>query len=223
MSARFPRPELLLPVLLAAAVLLLCVSAASADAPADDDSRPGSKRPGFYIALDLGAAAFDLDDLVQTRFEDLDLELSESANGGGLALGWSFRDELALELQLFGGEVSSDRSDVEAALFQADLALRLPLRPRERVSPYLEGHLGTSGLVFSGDAIDNRVVFGANTGIGVGTEVHVGRRWAFDLGYRFSIIDFRREAIETRDGDREFDIEGTGLVHRVVIRTVFSF
>lgn len=228
MKTRFPHATSLLPMLLLAAALVCAAQLARAEvvAPEPQDTpsaRPGSARPGFYMAIDVGGAAYDLDGLVESRFEDLNLELAESANGGSLVLGWSWSEELALELQLFGGEVSSDRSDVEAMLFEADLALRVPLRPRERVSPYVEGHLGVAGLGFSGDAIDDRVVFGSTTGLGGGVEFHVSRRWAFDLGYRFSLIDFEREAIETDTGDREFDIEGTGRVHRFVLRTTFSF
>lgn len=231
MKTRFPQATSLLPMLLAAAAFVFLAQIARAETPttigaepqSPTSARPGSARPGFYMALDLGSASYDLDDLVASSFEDLDLDLSESANGGGLMLGWSWNEELALELQLFGGEVSTNRSDVDAALFEADLALRVPLMPRRRVAPYVEGHLGVAGLAFEGDAIDDRVVFGGTTGLGGGVEFHVSRRWSVDLGYRFSLVDFEREAIDTVDGDREFDIEGTGRVHRMVLRTAFSF
>lgn len=231
MNTRFPQATSLLPMLLVAAAFALLAQIARAETPVElgaepqstQSARPGSARAGFYMALDMGSASYDLDDLVTSSFADLDLELAESANGGGLVLGWSWSEELALELHLFGGEVSTDRSDVEAALFEADLALRVPLRPRQRVAPYVEGHLGVAGLSFHGDAIEERAVFGGTTGLGGGVEYHVSRRWSVDLGYRFSLIDFEREAIDTVDGSREFDIEGTGRVHRMVLRTAFSF
>lgn len=206
-----------------AALLVLLASPAFGQADADDTNRPGSCRPGFYLGLDVGGAAYRLDDSVEDRFTAQGIELSNNANGIGIAVGYSWRNELALELQLFVAPVSSEGKDVEAGLAQFDLAVRAPLLPRRNVSPYLEGHVGGVALGFSGDAIEDQGVYGGSTGLGTGVEVHFARHWAVDLGYQFTLVDYRRASIDVAGSTSEIDIEGGGQIHRLVLRTVFSF
>jgi opacity protein-like surface antigen len=218
-------PQLL--ILLAAVVALggFTATARAEDAdPAPDPNRPGAKRPGFYLGLDVGGIAFDLDDVVSDRFTSRGVVFSDNANGGGLAAGYSWRNEFALELQFFGADVSTGRTDLDAGLTQAAIAFRVPLLPSHRLAPYLGGHLGGVALRFSGSTIGDQAVLGGSTGLAAGMEVHLGRRWAVDFGYQFSLVDFQREAIDVSgDGTEEFDIEGTGRLHRWAIRTTFSF
>lgn len=194
------------------------------DEPADDENRPGVKRPGFYLAADLGGATWSLSDEVTDRFEQVGIDLADHGNGFGLALGYSWRNEFAMELQAFGAAASTGNADVDAGLGQFDLAFRAPLLTRSRLAPYLEGHLGGTVLGLSGDAIEDRAVFGGSTGVGGGLEVHVGRRWALDFGYRFSLVSFQEESVDVAGGGTEtVDIDGTGRVHRLIMRVVFSF
>jgi opacity protein-like surface antigen len=194
------------------------------DGTTDDANRPGAKRPGFYLAADIGGAAYSLDDAIGDRLDEDVIDLSDSGNGFGLALGYSWRNEFALELQAFGAALSTGNTDIDAGLGQFDLAFRAPLLPRSRLAPYLEAHLGGTVLGLEGDGINDRAVFGGTTGVGGGLEVHLGRRWALDFGYRFSLVSFQEETIERADGgDEDFEIDGTGHVHRLVLRTVFSF
>ena len=206
------------------ALALVPGSALAQDEVVDDENRPGAKRPGFYLAADIGAAAWSLDDAVSDRFEESGIELADHGNGFGMALGYSWRNEFAMELQFFGTAASTGSTDVEAGLGQFDLAFRAPLLTRSRVAPYLEAHLGGTVLGFSGDAVEDRAVFGGHTGVGAGLEVHLGRRWALDFGYRFSLVSFQEETIELATGGYDdVDIDGSGQVHRLILRTVFSF
>ncbi len=194
------------------------------ESPASDDDFPGSKRPGFYLSADLGGLVYDLDDAVSDRFTQNGIDLSDHANGFGLALGYSWHNEFALEIELYGAGVSTGTADIDAALVKFDLIFRVPLLKRQRLAPYLEGHLGSTGLGFEGSGVEDRVVYGGHTGAGAGLEIHLARRWALDFGYRFSLVSFQEESIELRNGGTdEIEIDGTGRVHRWVMATTFSF
>ncbi|HKK72860.1 MAG TPA: outer membrane beta-barrel protein [Candidatus Krumholzibacteria bacterium] len=220
MNTRVIVPTLLL--------ILLPAAAAAQTAPVEHaftepTERPGSARPGPYVTLGLGGFGFDLDDEVADRFADLDIDLGETANGGSLAVGWSWSNEFALELRAGGGEVETANPDVESIFGQLALAARAPLAPRARVAPYLEAALGFSVLGFTGDGIEDRALSGGHTGLGGGVEIHLHRRWAVDFGYQFSLIDFEQETLSTTSGDREIELDGSGRAHRFEVRTVFSF
>jgi opacity protein-like surface antigen len=212
-------------LLLAALLTFLPGLAAAQTAESEPDpNRPGAKRPGFYLAIDVGGISYDLDDVVEERFTAQGINLSSSASGGGLVFGYSWRNEFALELEFYGSGVSTGRTDVEAGFGQMDIGVRVPLLPQNRIAPYLSGHLGGVVLGFSGDFVNDRAVYGGSTGLGAGVEIHLGRRWALDFGYRFSLVDFKGETIEISGSpDQEIDIDGTGRVHRWALRTTFSF
>lgn len=217
-------PKILTSTLVLALTVLPMTAFAQMDAPTSpSSSRPGAARPGFYIGLDVGGAAFSLDDNVEERFEELDLDLGSTANGGGLFFGYSWSNSFALELQLNGGTVATGDTDIEAGLADFMIAVRAPLMPQARVSPYMEGHVGGAVVAFSGDGIEDRAVLGGATGIGGGVEFHLSRRFAIDFGYRFSMINFEQEVIDTASGDEEIDIDGSGHMHRWSVRTTFSF
>lgn len=167
-------------------------------------------------SIEFGGAALDLDDEVAARFEDLQIDLASTGSRAALALGWSWSDQLTLELGLGGGPLATGDPEIDAALGVLALELIVPLRPNERVAPYLAGHLGGAVLSLDGDA---RRLGGGAMGVGTGVEIRVARHWAFDFGYRFSVVDFERERV---DG-RELDLDGSGRVQRWGVRTVWRF
>ena len=211
-------------LLILAAILTALPALAFAQTEEPDENRPGAKRPGFYLGIDFSGATYDLDDAVMERLTENGIDLSASANGGGFIVGYSWRNEFNLELQMLGANVNTGNPDVDAGLGQFNIGVHVPLLPKHRVAPYLSGHLGGTVLGFGGDAVENVSVYGGNTGVGAGVEVHLGRRWALDFGYQFSLIDFQGETIELSTGqEREVEIDGSGRMHRWAIRTVFSF
>lgn len=206
------------------ALLLLPVLCTASAAQTDDENRPGAKRPGFTLAVDVGGIHYDLDDQVTDQFLAQGIDLSTDGGGGGLVFGYSWRNEFALELAVFGAGLGTGRSGVEAGIGQFEVGFRVPLLTRHRVAPYLSGHLGGTALGLSGDAVEDTAVVGGSTGIGTGIEVHLGRRWAVDFGYRFSLVNFGEGEVELADGSEQtIDLDGTGRVHRWAVRTTFSF
>jgi hypothetical protein len=210
-------------------LLILLPAAASAQtAPVEHaftepTERPGSARPGPYVTLGFRSFGLDLDRLVTDRFADLDMDLGDTARGAGLAIGWSWVSDFALELRASAGEVETANRDIEALFVQLAVAARAPLMPEARVSPYLEAELGISALGFIIDSREERVFSGGHNGLGAGVEIHLHRHWALDFGYQFSLIDFERETFTAPRGDREVELEGKGRAHRVEVRTVLSF
>lgn len=216
--------KILAPILLLALTILPVNAFAQADEPLTvDPVRPGAARPGLYLGLDTGVTDLDLDDGVKQRFEEAGLALSPNGAGGGVFLGYSWSNEFALELQLNGSNMSAGDVDLESGLGEFVLAARAPLRLRSRVSPYLQGHLGVGVIAFSGSEIDDRALVGGMTGIGGGVEVHLTRHFAVDFGYRFSVINYQQEILETETGDEEIDFDGSARSHRFMMRGSFSF
>jgi len=186
--------------------------------------RPGSARPGFYLGLSSGGTSLELGDTVEQRLRDANLSISESGAGGGIFVGYSWSNDFALEFQINGSNMSvSQDNDFETGLAEVLLAVRAPLMPAARVSPYLEGHAGLGVIAFSGSEIEDRAILGGMTGIGGGAEIHLSRHFALDFGYRFSIVNYEQEVIETENGDDEIDFDGSAQTHRIMFRGVYSF
>ncbi len=203
--------------------LFLVFSLMLAVAPRFASGQEGSARPGFYTALELGGSSLDLDAVVDQRLSDLPFALSQDGGGAELAIGYSFGRSFGLELVLGGRDLAADLDGASATLGEVLLEARAPLRTHGRVVPYLSGHLGGMALEVSGNGFADRTLSGAVSGIGAGTEIHLSRRWAMDFGYRFSLIDFENETLDTIDGEREIDLDGAGRVHRWGMRMVYSF
>jgi Outer membrane protein beta-barrel domain len=185
---------------------------------------PGAARPGWYLGLGAGGAALSLDDAVEQRFSSLNVDLSETGQGGSLFVGYSFSNRLNLELNLSGRELTTGRNDIEATLVGFDIVAIAPLMPQARVSPYLLGSVGGGGLVFMGDGIDDKSLVAGQVGIGGGVELHVSRRFSLDFDYRVAVQHYQEEVLDLRvGGDQRVDFEGSGVAQRWGMRVVFSF
>ncbi len=223
MNATTAKHAVLSTVLLAAATLL-CFSVAKAGPRTDDASRPGAARPGWYLGVGVGAANLSLDDAVESRFSSLNLELSDTGQGGSIFVGYSFHNRLNVELTLLAREFSTGRNDIDASLGALDLQVIAPLLPEARVSPYLAGSAGAGALAFSGAGIDDKGLVAGQVGIGAGLEVQVSRRFAVDFHYRVMVQHYQQEVLTLRDGgDSTIDFDGSGLLQLWGMRLVFSF
>lgn len=187
-------------------------------------TRPGAARPGWYLGLATGGAALSLDDAVEERFADLDLDLSRTGTGGGIFVGYSFSNRLNLELRVSGREFSTGRDDIDAHYGELVLEVVAPLLPEARVSPYLAGSMGGAGLGFEGRGIEDRTLVAVQAGFGGGVEVHLSRRFALDFQYRVAVQRYEDEVLELEDGSEEtLDFDGSGVSQLWGMRVVFSF
>ena len=224
---RRPSTSMLL-LALSGLLLLPTLSAAqtydSADStPAATSLAPGSARPGWTLSAGLGGASLDLDDSVTDRLDPLGFTLTERGSGVDFAVGYSFSDQLSLDLRLSGRSLGTGRDDIDANFAQFMLEVSAPLQPRARVTPYVTGGVGAAALILMGDEIDDRALDAGQLSFGGGLEVRLSARFALDLHYRAGVLSFQNENVDLAQGDETIEIEGQGISHSWGLRTVFSF
>lgn len=200
------------------ALTLIAVSLAMAPSALAQDARPG-----FYTALEFGSVAYSLDDKVEDRLGELGLNLSDEGNGGGLAVGYLFDRDFALELGFTGRDLSTGDPAIDAALVQLNVEVIAPLKPGMRVSPYVAGQLGATVIGFQGDRVQDRAFVGASMGLGGGVGVQLSDHFGLDFSYRASVVDFKEESLEVDGGTETIDLEGSGRIHSWGMRVVYSF
>ncbi len=184
------------------------------------EARGATARPGWYVGLQLAAAALHID---ASNLPVTGVRLDPIGSGVQVSAGYAFSTAFALELSLLGTRYGTDQSGIDAGCAQLTLDAVAHLSEGSRLQPYVAGGLGGVVVALQGTQLEEASLRGGQVDVGGGLEGFVSRHFALALEYRYSIQSYQKQVTGAGGLSLSRDIVGEGHAHSWGLRCVYSF